>query len=135
MTTRDTGLNSPGRGMPFAAIDPTIEEAYWRAHFRNRPYVAADEPFDSYLPAYRLGWQSRADSQSDPSLSFADVDERLARAWDALRERGTLTWERAKHAVRDAWDRFAVERAENEGMPPLHAPPERPNARSTIERF
>src|SRR5262245_49562667 len=37
------------------AIDPTVEEAYWREEYRNRDYVEHRAPFATYAPAYRYG--------------------------------------------------------------------------------
>src|SRR5688572_33196316 len=36
-------------------IDPTVEEAYWRNEYVNRPYVTQGSTFDDYGPAYRYG--------------------------------------------------------------------------------
>src|ERR1035437_5064413 len=40
-------------------INPTIEEAYWREHYRTRPYLTPGMSHDDYGPAYRYGWESR----------------------------------------------------------------------------
>jgi hypothetical protein len=101
------------------AVDPAAEEAYWRQNYATRPYVDPEDPFDLYLPAYRLGWESRARTWEERDLTFTDIEDRLASEWNRLSTKTELTWEKAKSAVRDAWDRLAIDRAENEGMPPL----------------
>jgi hypothetical protein len=87
-------------------VDPTVESAYWRENYRSRPYVSGDEPFDTYEPAYRYGWESR---NRHPGRRFEDVESDLGRGWDEARGASSLTWDRAKLATRDAWHR--VERA------------------------
>jgi hypothetical protein len=82
------------------------EDDYWRENYRNRDYVVEGETYDRYRPAYRYGAESRlrhGDSR------FDDVEQRLADDWERRPDRGDLTWERAKQAVRDGWHR--VERA------------------------
>lgn len=103
------------------AFDPSVEEEYWRSSYATRPYVNANEPFDLYLPAYKLGWESRLRTREEPHLEFMDVEDRLALEWNKLQAKAALSWDKAKHAVRDAWDRRAIDRAENEGMPPLRS--------------
>jgi len=91
-------------------IDPTAEDAYWQESYRSRPYVAADASYDDYGPAYRYGVNSYgAYSSSDFDLA----EPELASRWDSQRGDSGLTWEHAKHAVRDSWGRVSdtVERA------------------------
>jgi hypothetical protein len=85
------------------AIDPTIEEAYWRAEYKKRDYFDPSLGFDDYGPAYKYGW-SNYDNRP-----FDDAQTDLSRGWELARGKSRLSWDRAKTAVRDAWDR--VERA------------------------
>ena len=39
-------------------IDPTVETAYWRSEFHNRPYYNSKYSYDEYEPAFRVGWES-----------------------------------------------------------------------------
>ena len=87
-------------------IDPTVEDAYWRDCYRTRPYVGADETYETYQPAYRHGWESR---HRLGRHRWEDVEGELGRGWDKVRGTSSLTWDRAKLATRDAWHR--VERA------------------------
>jgi hypothetical protein len=85
-------------------LDPTAEDAYWRANYRNRPYVDKGADYDSYRSAYQYGWESR---RQYAGRRFDEVEPELARGWTV---RSTaLGWDKAKLAARDAWDR--VERA------------------------
>ena len=85
------------------AIDPTAEDAYWEEHFSDRPYAGTDT-YETYRPAYQYGWESRA---RYPHRRFDEVEPELAQGWHARQSK--LTWDKAKDATRDAWDR--VERA------------------------
>lgn len=86
-----------------AYTDTEREEAYWRSHFRNRSYVASDDVYDDYGPAFRYGIDAHGRHEGRP---FLDVEPELARDWDGFKGQSKLTWERAKGAVRDAWDRL-----------------------------
>ena len=85
-------------------IDPTSQDAYWRENYRNRSYVEPDAKYEAYQPAYQYGWESRG---RHAGRRFDEVEPELAQGWS--KTKSNLTWDRAKHATRDAWDR--VERA------------------------
>jgi len=91
-------------------IDPTAEDAYWRANYEKQDYVAAGSTYDDYGPAYRYGVDSYG-RYSD--RSFDEVESDLGRNWDRARGNSSLAWDRAKYATRDSWQRVsdAVERA------------------------
>jgi len=99
-------------------IDPTVEDAYWRANFRTRPYVGANASYDEYAPAYRFGWENRMKAKDGVKRQFHEVEDELAEGWKKSTAKASLGWDKAKLAVRDAWDRRAIERAEGEGMTP-----------------
>ncbi len=42
-----------GKGMA-EAIDPTIEDSYWRDNYSTRPYVAQGNSYDDFAPAVPL---------------------------------------------------------------------------------
>lgn len=84
------------------AIDPTREEAYWRDHYSNRPYVAQGSSFDDYAPAYALGVEAVG---RHPGRSFDDIEPEMSQQWDDRRGASTLRWDRARDAARDSWDR------------------------------
>jgi hypothetical protein len=87
-------------------IDPTVEDKYWRDNYRTRPYVGADESYETYEPAYRYGWESRNKFQGK---TWEQAEPELGRDWDRARGTSSLQWDRAKQATKDAWHR--VERA------------------------
>ncbi|PYQ16868.1 MAG: hypothetical protein DMF80_03235 [Acidobacteria bacterium] len=94
------------------AVNPTAEDAYWRSNYATRPYVTPGSTYDTYRPAYQYGWESYAQYEG---RRFDEVEPELARDWDASRNR--LSWDRAREATRDAWDRLdggATEEEEEE---------------------
>jgi len=94
-----------GKGVA-EAIDPTVEDAYWRENYSSRPYVDAGSRYDDYAPAYQYGWEARS---RYAGRSFDEVEPELGRDWSADPTRSHLGWDKARHATRDAWDR--IERA------------------------
>jgi hypothetical protein len=88
------------------AIDPTAEDAYWRENFTSRDYVQKDSTYDDYRPAYQYGWESRGQFAG---RRFDDIEPELQTHWPKKRGTSKMSWEQAKQAARDAWDR--VERA------------------------
>jgi len=81
-------------------IDPALEETYWREDYTDRPY-ASGAGFDEYVPTYQYG----ADIHRKYSNShFDDLEEELARGWEAYRDQSTLDWADApaRHATRGA---------------------------------
>lgn len=85
-------------------IDPSIESEYWRNTYTTRPYYSSSYDFDTdYAPAFSYGSEARArfgDRRWDDTL---ENDLRLG--WENAKARSHLSWEQAKDAVRDAWDR------------------------------
>jgi hypothetical protein len=86
------------------SIDPTAEDAYWREHYKNRPYYDTSKNYEyhEYQPAYRYGWESRG---RYADKTFNEVEPHLQRDWESAKAHSRLSWEHAKHAARDAWDR------------------------------
>ena len=104
--------------------DPADEHRYWSDAHRSRPYVDSQYSFDDdYGPAYRYGgesWLERADRRAQ----FEEVEHELGAHWDRFKDKSRLTWEHAREAVRDAWERTAERfgradlRADDDGMAP-----------------
>ena len=91
-------------------IDPTVEEAYWRENFRGRPYVKEGSTYDDYGPAYRYGVDAYPKYYGK---KFDDVEADLARDWQRAKGKSNLTWENAKYATKDSFQRLSdtIERA------------------------
>lgn len=102
--TRQTGL---GTGGSYASsedrtIDLNAEEAYWRQNYAGRSYIEPDTSFTDYKPAYRYGTDAYT---RHPGRSFDEIDADLGNDWDRFKGTSSLTWEKARHAARDAWER------------------------------
>lgn len=84
-------------------MDPTGEAEYWQNEYTKRPYFDSSYTYDDYGPAYTYGDTVRAqhaDRRWDDSLE-ADIRQ----GWESTKQKSRLTWEQAKDAVRDAFDR------------------------------
>jgi hypothetical protein len=95
-----------GKGIA-EAVDPTMEEAYWRDNYTSRPYVTNDAQFDDYAPAYRYGIDAY---QQHPDRPFDEAEDEMAADWDAARGTSNLSWEQARSASRDSWQRLSERR-------------------------
>lgn len=89
-----------GRGIA-EAVNPEIEDAYWRENYRERPY-AAGRKYEELQPAYRYGWEQRL-HHADRGWNQAEND--MERGWDKARGTSSLKWQEAKGATQDAWNR------------------------------
>jgi hypothetical protein len=84
------------------------EDTYWRTNYRTRPYAStAGRDYDYYRPGYRYGFEA---ANRYPDRKWNDVEDELARGWNAFEHRANSTWEQMKDAVRDAWDRVTGNR-------------------------
>jgi hypothetical protein len=85
------------------AVNPTTEEAYWQANHQNRSYFDSLQGYDNYAPAYRFGIESY---QIFLGRDFDEIEEQLGHQWESARGPSRLTWETARLATRDAYDRL-----------------------------
>ena len=74
-----------------------FDEKLWRDRFPSEPYTVDSDNFDDYLPAYRLGTKLRS-KIDDFDLREGDI----RKEWDSMNNK--LNWDRAKDAVRSAWE-------------------------------
>ena len=82
-------------------IDPTAEDAYWRANYASRAYATPRDAYEDWGPAYAYGV---AHYNRNVSSSFADVESELERGWEEARGASTMEWTRARLAAYDAWE-------------------------------
>lgn len=87
-------------------INPTSEHEFWRKEFTSRPYFTAGTPYEQYGPAYQYGWEKFT---SLKGKTFQDVEAQLARDWEKRRGQSQLSWNNAREAARDAWQRSEKE--------------------------
>jgi uncharacterized protein YcfJ len=85
------------------AIDPTAEDAYWRENYRNRDYVVRGSTYETYQPAYRVGYEGYARNRG---RRYEEVEQELQREYEQSSGRTGLAWDKARHAARDAWQRL-----------------------------
>ncbi len=85
-------------------LHPTDNETYWRAHFHERPYVDPDATYADFGPAYQYGWEAAQEHRA-AGRSFEEVEADLRRDWPRRCGASTLTWDTARHAAQDAWER------------------------------
>jgi phage tail tape-measure protein len=92
------------------AVDPTVEEEYWRGNYANRPYVKKGASFDDYAPAYRHGVDAYGQSNG---RTFEQSEPDLERSWEKVKGDSRLSWDEARDASRDSWQRArdTIERA------------------------
>jgi len=83
------------------AVNPTVEEAFWRENYDKEPYYEAGRSFDDYGPAYRLGLSGRG-RYEDP---WTSVEPKLAGEWESSRGTSSLDWPKASPASQAAYRR------------------------------
>lgn len=87
-------------------INPTFEDNHWRDNYTSRPYVEQGTSYEDYQPAYRTGYEGY-DRYGHSGRDYSQVETDLKRDYEA-NQTGNLTWEQARHAVKDAWDRAST---------------------------
>src|SRR5674476_1184236 len=91
------------------ALDPKVENAYWRENYRNRPYYRAGKEYSVYEPAYRYGWES-ANHTDYRGRKFHEVENDLERGWEKAKGQAKDCLLYTSDATRDAWNRVRDER-------------------------
>jgi hypothetical protein len=94
-----------GKGVA-EGLDPTVEDAYWRENYHQRPYVEAGARYERYQPAYRYGWEARSRFGTQP---WRDSEAQLRGEWEAHPDSLGLDWESARGPMQDAYDRVPLE--------------------------
>jgi phage tail tape-measure protein len=82
-------------------VDPEDEDRHWSESYQRTPYYDSALSYADYRPAYELGYRMRAASDG----TFEQSERRLSQDWALTRGESRLTWEQAKQAARDAWNR------------------------------
>jgi len=90
-----------GKGVA-EAVDPTVEDTYWRENYSKRNYVDQGTSYDVYRPAYRVGYEGRAKYRGK---RYEEVENDLQRDYERSRAKDAATWDKARFAARDAWER------------------------------
>lgn len=105
MVGATVGVVAGGLGGKAAAeaVNPTVEDDWWRLNYSTRPYATAGEPYETYRPAYNYGWQAR---MMHGDATWSEIEPNLEAGWMAARGDSKLEWADARHAAKDAWDRL-----------------------------
>ena len=100
------GLAGKGVG---ELIDPTTEDTWLRDYFGSRNNRRKGETHEHYREAYRYGL---AASDRYHDRRFEDVEPDLRAGWEHARGTSTMSWDHAREAVKDAFDRTVQLREE-----------------------
>jgi hypothetical protein len=92
-----------GSAGPPKEIDLGPHIQWWREHFVGRG-DGLPAGFEVYEPAYRYGTEQYL--RSERPRDWDEVEEELQLGWVQSRGESTLSWDEARPAVRDAWERL-----------------------------
>jgi hypothetical protein len=91
-----------GRGVA-EAMNPTVEESYWREKHEEQPWADAESNFEHYAPAYRTGYEG---VMKYAGKHYDEIELDLARDYEKNDANLAIPWDRARPAVKAAWDRL-----------------------------
>lgn len=83
-------------------IDPTAEDAHWRANYVNEIYHDPSSDYNDYRPAYHTGYSAYS---QNPDRTFDEAEPEMRQTWEKTKGQSRLTWEKARHASRAAWNK------------------------------
>ena len=92
-----------GKGVA-EVVNPTFEEEYWRENHGAQSWADEQSSFEHYAPAYRTGYEGALKYEGK---EYDQVEADLARDYENHDANAVVPWERARPAVRAAWDRMA----------------------------
>ncbi len=86
------------------AMNPTIEEQYWRENHSGQEWANTDSTFEHYAPAYRTGYEGVT---KYAGKQYHQIETDLARDYEKNDANPAIPWDRARPAVKAAWDRVS----------------------------
>jgi hypothetical protein len=89
-------------------VNPTTEDDYWRENYKHRAYFDSLTAYDGYAPAYRFGIEAYT---TYAGRSFDEIEAQLGNQWEKARGTSRLTWDTAKLASKDAYERLSENKA------------------------
>jgi hypothetical protein len=95
---------SAGKGVG-EMIDPTTEDNWLRDNFASRPYVQKGDAFETYRPAYQYG--ANVESRYGDA-NFERMEPELESEWHNAAKPAPMPWNRARGAVKDAYERCGI---------------------------
>ena len=75
------------------AVNPTVEDAYWRDELQRRGPTRGSGTYDDYRPAYQYGWESYSRYRG---RKFDEVESDLRRDWEKGKANTRLGWDKAR---------------------------------------
>ena len=80
------------------------EDNYWHENFSSLPYALGPDYYDRFRPAFRYGFES---GSHHLGRTWEEAESDLEAGWTRYprRDQQSPTWDQARNAVRDAWDR------------------------------
>jgi hypothetical protein len=85
-------------------VNPTVEDTYWREHYRDEPYYEDQYPYEEYQGAYRTGYEGYGQWGAS-GKRYEDVEPELRKNYESNYGKSRMSWEKARLAARAAWDR------------------------------
>src|SRR5687768_15081903 len=92
-----------GKGVA-EAIDPTVEDAYWRENHPTQTF-ARNRAYDDFQGAYRTGYEGYG-RYGTRGKTFEEIEADLQREYEQKYGASSLAWSEARHAARAAWYRL-----------------------------
>lgn len=92
-----------GKGIA-EAINPTEEEQYWRENHPRQEWAHPETPYEHYAPAYRTGYMG---VKKYAGKHYHEIEVDLARDYEKNDANPAIPWDRARPAVKAAWDRLS----------------------------
>jgi hypothetical protein len=86
------------------AVNPTVEDAYWRDNYSSQPWAERSYTYDDYQPAFRSGYEGYSRNYGT-GRKYEDIEPEMRRDWERVKGKSRLDWERARMASRAAWNR------------------------------
>jgi uncharacterized protein (TIGR02271 family) len=86
-------------------VNPTEEDAYWREHYNRETYYDPNYNYDDYSGAYRTGYEGFA-RYGGAGKGYDEIETDLQREYERNYGSSRLRWDKARPAVRAAWQRF-----------------------------
>ena len=84
------------------AVNPTIEESYWRESYLHEPFFVPGHDYEYYEPGFRSGWEGRV--QHD-GRSFEAAEADLAAQYNRTKTNFQPDWSHMRPAALAAWNR------------------------------
>lgn len=82
----------------------TSEENYWREQHAKQSYADKNFGYEHYEPAYRTGSEA---ARRHAGKRFDEIEDDLALDYEKNRGTSALPWDRARPAVKAAWDKLS----------------------------